>query len=157
MEELSPIRIDTPIGTDLVVVRYLPASMEMFRARLAAVSQLAGCIRVSLEGSEEVWNTYKHRIFVLPVAQDLRLFRIRSPGPTAFIVAPTSESAIELFCAELGNGEDEDRSELAATEIASDEVLNISDADNGKPDERTAAQWIASCNGRPTIVGHSEV
>lgn len=89
--------------------------------------------------------------------QKLLLFRLRSPGPSAFIAAPTGDAAIELFCDQLGNGEDEDRAELEATEIDGDKVLNIPNADDSITDERTAAQWVASCNGRPTIVGHSEV
>lgn len=89
--------------------------------------------------------------------QELLLFRLRSPGPSAFIAAPTGDAAIELFCDQLGNGEDEDRAELEATEIAGGELLNIPDADDRNPDERTAAEWVASCNGIPTIVGHSEV
>lgn len=90
-------------------------------------------------------------------AQELRFFRLRSPGPLAYIAAPTAEAAIELFCEQIGNGDDEDRSELEVSEISGDALINIPDADEPGPDERTAAQWVVACNGIPTIVGHTEI
>jgi hypothetical protein len=89
-------------------------------------------------------------------AQELRLFLVCSPGPDAYIAAPTAGAAIDLFCKDLGEGDDENRSDLDVSELAGDMMLNLPD-EPGKRDERTAAQWVEACNGVPTIIGHTEV